>query len=186
MGAKLNGQSLDEWEQLIVRLAAGGAAATTDLQDIMRICKPSYDALPLALKQCYLTFAAYPEDKRVPGAELVQLWAALAAVPVPGCEAAEKYLAELVARCLVLRDWEAYHMHDILRDLAVQEAGKSGSRCRYDVDKVRHGLCLDLHSLRHGTNLTRALLFLSAQAPHLCRRQKRPQLQRLVTWQVLQ
>lgn len=135
-GANPNGQRMNISERLRTSLADGTALGPC-------IYKPIYDALSPALKQCYLTFAAYPKGERVPGEELVQLWAVLAEVPIPGCKVAERYLADLVARCLVHRDEKRYHMHDILRSLAVLEAGEPGMRCHYDVDNVRR-LCLDL------------------------------------------
>lgn len=130
-GADPNGQTMDMSEWLNTKLEEGTALGPC-------IYKPIYDALPPALKQCYLTFAAYPEGESVPGEELAQMWAALAEEPVPGCEEAEGHLAQLVARGLVLRDDEkGYYMHYVLRILAVHEARKPRMRCHYEVDNDR-------------------------------------------------
>jgi hypothetical protein len=97
-----------------------------------------------------MTFAAYPEDERVLGGNLQQLWAALAPVPTAGgYKLAEKYLSELVDRSLVPRseyfyswadygaDYGAnYHMHDVLRDVAVQASRDKSSGCLYNMDEV--------------------------------------------------
>lgn len=80
----------------------------------------------------------------MPAEQLLQLWAAMAPVPIKGASglaAAQEHLYDLEDRCLVQRDEHGCYMHDILRGLAVSEAKVRGRRrCYYDVDRVRSPL----------------------------------------------
>jgi RNase P/RNase MRP subunit POP5 len=102
LGSRLRGADREAWRQLIDDLDAGGKAADNITEEIRRTCKPSYTALPLPLKRCFVTFAAYPEDAQIEEDELVALWAA--ADPVHGAgttRRARQRLRDLHARCLV-------------------------------------------------------------------------------------
>jgi hypothetical protein len=141
LGSRLCGADKAAWKQLIEDLDAGGKGADNITEAIRRTCKPSFSALPLSLKRCFVTFAAYPEDAQIEEDELVALWAA--ADPVHGAftmQRARQRLRDLQARCLVQsriseRGKPAMAMHDILRDVASQEAAHHG--CLFLVGEVR-------------------------------------------------
>jgi hypothetical protein len=140
LGSRLQNEPIETWQRVVADLQARAthAQAADQVSDILKICRLSYTALSLDAKQCFMTFAAYPEDARVPGEQLMQLWAALAAVPsTRGYRTAEKQLSELMDRCLVQRDPKGYYVHDVLRDVAVHEARDKSSGCIYESDQVR-------------------------------------------------
>ena len=89
------------------------------------IMQPSYDALPLSAKRCFVSFALFPEDAHVPADELLQLWSSWALLPCKRAhEAATHNLNILQQASLVLCSETdivpgyTFHMHDVLRDLA--------------------------------------------------------------------
>jgi hypothetical protein len=123
LGSSLPGKSPAEWEEVIKKLKAIERTLPQTKQ-IQARCQPSYDALPPHLQQCFMDFAAYPEDARVPERELASLWAATATVP-QGVEWGRQQLEELKLRSLVLQDSRGVYVHDILRDLAVIAATDS-------------------------------------------------------------
>jgi hypothetical protein len=141
LGSRLRGADQEAWNQLLADLDAEGKPADNITEAIQHTCKPSYSALPLSLKRCFLTFAAYPEDAQIEEDELVALWAA--ADPVHGAgtiQRARRRLRDLQARCLVQcrtsdRGKPAMAMHDILRDIASQEAAHHG--CLFLMGEVR-------------------------------------------------
>jgi NB-ARC domain len=126
LGASVRGKGAQQWQELIERLQRIDPALP-QTQQIMARCKPSYDALPPQLQQCFVDFAAYPEDTHVPANELIALWAARAPFMTPASfAAAEGQLAQLTQRILVIKDvFRGYYMHDILRDISVVEARES-------------------------------------------------------------
>jgi hypothetical protein len=141
LGSRLCGADTEAWKQLIDDLDAGGKGADNITEAIRRTCKPSYTALPLALKRCFVTFAAYPEDAQIEEDELVALRAAAEPVHDAGTtRSARQRLRDLQARCLVQcrtsdRGKPAMAMHDILRDIASQEAAHHG--CLFVMGEVR-------------------------------------------------
>ncbi|XP_078158117.1 disease resistance protein RPP13-like [Carex rostrata] len=93
----------------------------------------SYEDLPRYLKDCFLYFAAFPEDYKISGVHVTRMWMAEGFVPKAGAgtidDKAEKCLEELVERCLIQvtkKSWNGYckycNMHDLLRDLAISKA----------------------------------------------------------------
>ncbi|XP_078158110.1 putative disease resistance RPP13-like protein 3 [Carex rostrata] len=93
----------------------------------------SYEDLPRYLKDCFLYFAAFPEDYKISGVHVTRMWMAEGFVPKDGAgtidDKAEKCLEELVERCLIQvtkKSWNGYckycNMHDLLRDLAITKA----------------------------------------------------------------
>jgi Leucine-rich repeat (LRR) protein len=129
LGASLVGKHVAEWEQLVQRLRAVDQTLP-QFKVIMACCRPSYEALPPHLQRCFMDFAAYPEGAHVPADELVALWAARAPLmSAASIAAAELKLKQLHQRCLVSEDGDgSYHMHNVLRDIAVLEARKSCDR----------------------------------------------------------
>ena len=134
LGASLRDTSVRQWQELIDKLHRIDPTQP-QTQQIMARCKPSYDALPPHLQQCFLDLAAYPEDTRVPADELIALWATRAPfMTPPSVAAARGQLAQLTQRSLVklieLPGVEVCYMHDILRDIAVVEA-RASNECAY-------------------------------------------------------
>ncbi|XP_078159334.1 putative disease resistance RPP13-like protein 3 isoform X2 [Carex rostrata] len=93
----------------------------------------SYEDLPQHLKDCFLYFAAFPEDYEISGVHVTRMWMAEGFVPKNGAgtieDRAEKCLEELVQRCLIQvtkKSWNGYcrycSIHDLLRDLAIRKA----------------------------------------------------------------
>jgi hypothetical protein len=112
-----------KWDNYLVHSYSG--------DEIQKICMPSYEALPLSLKRCFVTFATFPEDHRVPEDTLVSLWASwdVASSPQETHDYARGCLSRLQDACLIKHEvnlgaWEGipdtvvYYMHDVLRDLA--------------------------------------------------------------------
>ncbi|KAK4720767.1 hypothetical protein R3W88_011000 [Solanum pinnatisectum] len=98
---------------------------------ISNILSLSYNDLSTALKQCFLYFGIFPEDKVVKADDIIWLWMAEGFIP-RGEErmedVAEGFLNELIRRSLVQvvnTYWEKVtecKVHDLLRDLAIQKA----------------------------------------------------------------
>ncbi|XP_078158847.1 disease resistance protein RPP13-like [Carex rostrata] len=93
----------------------------------------SYEDLPRYLKDCFLYFAAFPEDYKISGVHVTRMWMAEGFIPKNGAgtvdDKSEKCLEELVERCLIQvtkKSWNGYckycNMHDLLRDLAITKA----------------------------------------------------------------
>ncbi|XVF42774.1 hypothetical protein PTKIN_Ptkin01aG0391700 [Pterospermum kingtungense] len=94
------------------------------LGNVKSILLLSYHHLPYRLKHCFLYCCMFPEDYRIKRRRLIRLWMAEGFVQEE--VVAEKYLHELICRCLlqVARRNEsgrpkACKMHDILRELAL-------------------------------------------------------------------
>ncbi|WMV23341.1 hypothetical protein MTR67_016726 [Solanum verrucosum] len=99
--------------------------------EISNILSLSYNDLSTALKQCFLYFGIFPEDKVVGADNIIRLWMAKGFIP-RGEErmedVAEGFLNELIRRSLVqvaYTFWERVtecRVHDLLHDLAIQKA----------------------------------------------------------------
>ncbi|KAH0692436.1 hypothetical protein KY285_019533 [Solanum tuberosum] len=99
--------------------------------EISNILSLSYNDLSTALKQCFLYFGIFPEDRVFEADNIIWLWMAEGFIP-RGEErledVAEGFLNELIRRSLVQGDytfWERVtkcRVHDLLRDLAIQKA----------------------------------------------------------------
>ncbi|XP_049392155.1 disease resistance protein RPP13-like isoform X2 [Solanum stenotomum] len=99
--------------------------------EICNILSLSYNDLSTALKQCFLYFGIFPEDKMVGADNIIRLWMAEGFIP-RGEErmedVAEGFLNELIRRNLVQvakTFWERVtecRVHDLLHDLAIQKA----------------------------------------------------------------
>ncbi|XP_078169235.1 disease resistance protein RPP13-like [Carex rostrata] len=105
----------------------------TDCSNFTGVISTSYEHLPIALKPCFMYFGAFPEDYQIKASTLIQLWIAEGFIRQERTklleDVAESYLQELVQRCMVQVSSRSCtgkikycHMHDLLRDLAVQKA----------------------------------------------------------------
>ncbi|KAJ4749475.1 Nbs-lrr resistance protein [Rhynchospora pubera] len=98
------------------------------------IINTSYEDLPFALKSCFMSFAAYPEDYEFKDVgPLLRMWIAEGFVPqeenITLEDTAENFLEDLAQRSLIQvthRDFDgsivSCRIHDVLRDLAIQKA----------------------------------------------------------------
>lgn len=100
--------------------------ATAEVHDII---VPSFNALSLPVKRCFISFAAYHEDARIPVDRLLSLWSGWELVAgLQATRAAQTYLNKLKDACLIHFDVteQCVYMHDVLRDLAVRRAREAG------------------------------------------------------------
>ncbi|XP_016196313.2 putative disease resistance protein At1g50180 [Arachis ipaensis] len=109
-----------------------------DNNGVMNVLKLSYDNLLQRLKPCFLYFAVFPEDYRIPVKQLIQLWIAKGLIQPPKSgtssagkleDMAKEYLNELVDRSFVLvarkrsnGSLSVCRIHDLLRDLCISES----------------------------------------------------------------
>jgi hypothetical protein len=126
IGQYLSGKTADKWQEYLQQPGTADGDATARLHNVIL---PSYQALPLPVKRCFLTFAAYDEDERVPAEHLLSRWAGWELVPGPQASKAARWcLEQLQAACLIHStrrynhydpdDPVCFYMHDVLRDLA--------------------------------------------------------------------
>ncbi|MCD7466136.1 hypothetical protein HAX54_002542 [Datura stramonium] len=121
-------KGLEEWQKVKDHL---WQKIKDDSIEISYILSLSFNDLPIALKQCFLYFGIFPEDKLVYAEYIMWLWMAEGFIPL-GEErmedVAEGFLSELIRRSLiqvVSTPWNEVsecRIHDLLRDLAVQKA----------------------------------------------------------------
>ncbi|XP_060174804.1 disease resistance protein RPP13-like [Lycium barbarum] len=123
-------RGLEEWERVKEHLWNHVKNDSIPISDIL---SQSYNDLPTALKQCFLYFGIFPEDRRIDAENLMRLWMADGLIP-RGEErmedVAQDFLNELIRRSLVQvvkTFWEEVtecRIHDLLRDLAIQKASE--------------------------------------------------------------
>ncbi|KAH0678382.1 hypothetical protein KY284_019467 [Solanum tuberosum] len=122
-------KGLDEWKKVKDHLWKN--IIEDKSIEISNILSLSYNDLSTALKQCFLYFGIFPEDKVLKAENIIWLWMAEGFIP-RGEErmedVAEGFLNELIRRSLVQvakTFWEKVtecRVHDLLRDLAIQKA----------------------------------------------------------------
>ena len=116
----------DEWNRYLTEPVENARDATAEIQDIIF---PSFSALPLPVKRCFISFAAYQEDARIRADRLLSLWSGWELVAgLQATRAAKTYLKKLKDACLIHFDVteKRVYMHDVLRDLAVRRAQEAG------------------------------------------------------------
>ncbi|PHT53963.1 hypothetical protein CQW23_08425 [Capsicum baccatum] len=121
-------RELEEWQKVEDHLWKN---IKDDSIEISYIISLSYNDLPTVLKQCFLYFGVFPEDRVIYADDIMQLWMAEGFIP-RGEErmedVAEGFLNELIRRSLiqvVSTMWEKVaecRIHDLLRDLAIKKA----------------------------------------------------------------
>ncbi|KAK3032785.1 hypothetical protein RJ639_035888 [Escallonia herrerae] len=132
-------RSLKEWEEVERNMNAHLNKFQKDMDPhggVYGILSLSYYELPYYLKPCFLYFGHFPEDWEIPKKKLIRLWIAEGLVPSQFRklseedtreDLAERYLAELVNRCMVQvgtiglggRGHNFCRIHDLMRDLCV-------------------------------------------------------------------
>ncbi|KAJ4776865.1 Disease resistance family protein [Rhynchospora pubera] len=107
----------------------------SDGRGCMDVLAMSYDDMPYYLKTCFLYLASFPEDYKISSKRLIKMWIAEGFIPCEGRksmeEIAEDCLEKLFQRCMI--QVSSRHLnglirkcrvHDLLRDLAMYQAGK--------------------------------------------------------------
>jgi hypothetical protein len=103
IGRYLRGRPGEQWQDLIYRETVD--TGPHPKAAILKVIRPVYLALPLAVKRCFLTFAAFREGKRIHEETLLDLWAGWELVAGPHAYiAAESFLRKLEDACLIHRE----------------------------------------------------------------------------------
>ncbi|XP_047947224.1 probable disease resistance protein At1g58390 [Salvia hispanica] len=133
--------SLPEWrrvnQNMELNLRRGeGVENYTRVNQVLEL---SYDALPYYLKPCFLYLACLPEDKEINTEKLYLLWMAEGFISYQDKgpnetlrDVAQRYLKELVMRCMVqlhkaryyfpLNKFDTCGLHDLMHDLCSSKA----------------------------------------------------------------
>ncbi|KAJ1685429.1 hypothetical protein LUZ63_016819 [Rhynchospora breviuscula] len=130
LGSLLSAKSYDfhEWRELLDTMSW-----QVDGSKCIDVIATSYEYLPLAKKLCFLYFAAYPEDCKIPIIDLLRMWVAERLIPQEDTRTLEEtamcFLKDLVQRSMVQvlekgMDGSIIYcrVHDVLRDLAILKA----------------------------------------------------------------
>ncbi|XP_060181888.1 putative late blight resistance protein homolog R1A-10 [Lycium barbarum] len=108
------------------------------MQGCMDIIESSYQHLPIHLKKCFLYFASFLEEQKVPVQKLIRLWIAKIFVEAStGSKSLEMvamdYLMDLIRSNLVMvaklnfsGELKAVHIHDLIHEFTLMKA-KSGN-----------------------------------------------------------
>ncbi|XP_059305562.1 putative late blight resistance protein homolog R1B-12 [Lycium ferocissimum] len=129
--AKHDHKEVIYWEEVAESLKS-------EMKDYMDIVEPSYKDLPIHLQKCFLYFASFLEDQKVPVKKLIRLW--IAENFVETCTTSSSlelvamdYLIDLISRNLVmvaktdsLGEVKAVHIHDLIHEFSRMKA-KSGN-----------------------------------------------------------
>ncbi|MCD7466121.1 hypothetical protein HAX54_002527 [Datura stramonium] len=148
-GLLLHKKGLEEWQKVKAHL---WQHMKDDSIEISYILSLSYNDLSPVLKQCFLYFGIFPEDRVICANNIMWFWMAEGFIP-NGEErmedVAEGFLNELIRRSLIQVDgifWEKVikcRIHDLLRDLAVHKALELNFFDIYDPRKCSiSSLCL--------------------------------------------
>ncbi|XP_047947300.1 putative late blight resistance protein homolog R1B-16 [Salvia hispanica] len=108
-----------------------------DNKHCLRLLKKSYNHLPVYLKPCFIYMGMFEEDDAIKVSTLIKLWISEGFLkPVEGktLETIGKgFIKDLVDRNLILVDWlgstgniKRVKLHDLLRDVSVNEGKKEG------------------------------------------------------------
>ncbi|KAL3533899.1 hypothetical protein ACH5RR_007420 [Cinchona calisaya] len=137
-------KTLNEWEAVhknVKALFGRGNNLLLEQGNVLKILALSYDDLPHKLKPCFLYLSKFDEDSDIDAETLYQLWIAEGMISVKDrigeesmMDVAERYLGELVQRCMVqgdapdpeipsiLRYFVSCRIHDLMRDLSLVKA----------------------------------------------------------------
>ncbi|KAJ4809059.1 Disease resistance family protein [Rhynchospora pubera] len=106
-----------------------------DGKDCMNVLAMSYEDMPYYLKSCFLYLASFPEDYEITATRLVNMWVAEGFIPQQDRktmeETSEDCLEQLFQRSMIQVSNRSPNgsikycrVHDLLRDLAMHQAGK--------------------------------------------------------------
>ncbi|XP_060179435.1 putative late blight resistance protein homolog R1A-10 [Lycium barbarum] len=119
-----------------------GESLKPNMQGCMDIIESSYQQLPIHLKKCFLYFASFLEDQKVPVKKLIRLWIAENFVEAStGSKSLEMiamdYLMDLIRSNLVmvakrnsLGDLKAVNVHDLIYEFSLKKATYGDSLLR--------------------------------------------------------
>ncbi|KAJ4789538.1 Disease resistance family protein [Rhynchospora pubera] len=107
----------------------------SDGKDCMNVLAMSYEDMPYYLKSCFLYLSSFPEDYEITATRLVNMWVAEGFIPQQDRktmeETAEDCLEQLFQRSMIQVSSRSPNgsikycrVHDLLRDLAMHQAGK--------------------------------------------------------------
>ncbi|KAJ1691554.1 hypothetical protein LUZ63_015709 [Rhynchospora breviuscula] len=107
----------------------------SDGKDCMNVLAMSYEDMPYYLKSCFLYLASFPEDYEITATRLVNMWVAEGFIPQQDRktmeETSEDCLEQLFQRSMIQVSSRSPNgsikycrVHDLLRDLAMHQAGK--------------------------------------------------------------
>nr|XP_027069038.1 probable disease resistance protein RF9 [Coffea arabica] len=141
-------KDLNEWATVNRNIKAHlgkGNNLTKEEGNLHKILALSYNDLPYKLKPCFLYLSRYEEDSDIETEALYQLWIAEGIISTKDqigeesmMDVAERYLGELVTRCMVQgkapdddddvmlssigRSFASCRLHDLMRDLSLLKA----------------------------------------------------------------
>jgi hypothetical protein len=135
IGRYLRGRPREQWQRFIDGKTA--ETAPDPKAAILEVIRPVYLALPLAVKRCFLSFAAFREGERIYESTLLDLWAGWELVAgAHAYNASQSFLqkledAGLIQRELIYPSWRYareppdcvdfgtfFFMNSVVRDLA--------------------------------------------------------------------
>ncbi|KAI6707022.1 hypothetical protein NL676_009984 [Syzygium grande] len=123
----------NEWEKIYRNIDS----YLSNDDDVSKVLALSYDDLPRQLKPCFLYWASFPEDAKIPVKKVLHMWIAEGFVSSPAYggggeitveDIAERYLMELIKRGMVQVQFKlngkikTCHLHDLMRDLCISKA----------------------------------------------------------------
>lgn len=120
---------VDKWDEYLER-ATSDSSSAAGADEIQQICMPSYEDLPVFLKRCFVSFAMFQRAARIPVYTLVAMIMSWEVVPRHDAYARALQCIERLQHACLIEETAVtgedaalvYHMHDILRDLAVRIA----------------------------------------------------------------
>lgn len=74
VGRSLAGQPAEMWESREIEWSRGSLILDTETE-LFLCLQSSFDALDEKLKECFLDLGSFPEDKQIPVAALMDMWA---------------------------------------------------------------------------------------------------------------
>ncbi|XP_019256602.1 PREDICTED: putative late blight resistance protein homolog R1B-12 [Nicotiana attenuata] len=122
-----NDKEVDYWEEVAESLKSR-------MKDCMDIVESSYQHLPIHLQKCFLYFASFLEDQKVPVKKLIRLWIAENFVEASSTSkslemVAMDYLMDLISSNLVmvakinsLGELKVIHIHDLIHEFSLVKA----------------------------------------------------------------
>ncbi|XP_004288075.1 PREDICTED: probable disease resistance protein At5g66900 [Fragaria vesca subsp. vesca] len=137
IGKDLCNQPAEIWERRVAELSKGSSILDCEKLLLDRL-QSSLDALgkgATLVKECFIDLGSFPEDRRIPVAALIDMWAELHDLHLDSSSIAYLYdlstrsLANLIVIRNAKEDTNGYYsqhfvtQHDILRSLAIHQTG---------------------------------------------------------------
>ncbi|KAI4327491.1 hypothetical protein L6164_019944 [Bauhinia variegata] len=147
VGGSLRGQPIELWQEMLKEWSHGHSILDSNNELLTRL-QNSLNLLDdkLHIKECFMDFALFPEDQRIPVAALVDMWAELYKLDEDGIDAmaniyklTTRNLANLVVTKEIAGDmnnnYKVYNnhfllQHDLLRELAIHQSSQESFQRR--------------------------------------------------------